>query len=147
MSSSITKEEVAQAVREWASTFDSRDYERLWQFECESVGFGYRSTDARPMAGLGRELYLQVHDGFFSTFERYHLEFESLETAVVDGFGLAWGCYIEDFQHKGMAPERARVRFTQTMRKDESGWKILLFHRDIQPFGEDGRYPRSLTAT
>jgi ketosteroid isomerase-like protein len=134
-------------VREWADAFTRGDFERLWQFECESVEFGYRSNSARPMAELGHDQYLGFYRGFFDTFETFRMTFESLETAVSGQLGMAWGWFIEDFQHKGVAPERARVRFSQTMRKDEDGWKILLFHRDIQPFDEDGRYPRSLTAT
>ena len=49
--------------------------------------------------------------------------------------------HIEDFQHEGRPPERLRVRFTDTLRGGEDGeWKSLLGHRDIQHFGEDGRY-------
>lgn len=58
---------------------------------------------------------------------------------------MAWGSYIEEFQEKGGPPERAHARFSQVMRKDDAGWRILTFHRDIQPFGEDGRYPKALT--
>jgi hypothetical protein len=27
----------------------------------------------------------------------------------------------------------------------ESGWEVVLYHRDIQPFTAEGRYPRELT--
>ena len=59
--------------------------------------------------------------------------------------GLAWGVYIEAFQEQGHPPERARVRFSKVLTKGPHGWQVVLYHRDIQPFTEDGRYPRALT--
>jgi hypothetical protein len=59
--------------------------------------------------------------------------------------GLAWGVYLEQFQEQGHPPERARVRFSKVLTKGPRGWQVLLYHRDIQPFTDDGRYPRSLT--
>ncbi|GAB4325324.1 MAG: hypothetical protein Kow0010_07710 [Dehalococcoidia bacterium] len=141
----ITREEVAQAARDWADAFNSRDLDRLWGMECDAVGFGYRSRDARPMARLGREGHRAANEGFFHAVDHYRLEFDTLETDVAGDLGFAWGWYTEEFQHKGQPPERARVRFSQVMQKEGAGWKVLLFHRDIQPFGDDGRYPRSLT--
>ena len=59
--------------------------------------------------------------------------------------GCAWGRHVEEFQEKGRPPERARVRRTKVLMKGAHGWQVLLYHRDIQFFGDDGRYPRSLT--
>ena len=53
--------------------------------------------------------------------------------------------YIEEFQEKGRPPERARVRFSKVLTKGARGWQVLLYHRDIQPFNDDGSYPRALT--
>ena len=55
------------------------------------------------------------------------------------------GVFTEDFQEKGRPPEYARVRFSSTLSKEARGWQVLMFHRDIQPFEEDGTYPRELT--
>ena len=53
---------------------------------------------------------------------------------------------LEAFQERGHPPERARVRFSKVLTRGPHGWQVLLYHRDIQPFTEDGRYPRTLTA-
>jgi hypothetical protein len=29
--------------------------------------------------------------------------------------------------------------------KGAQGWQVVLYHRDIQPFADDGRYPKALT--
>jgi hypothetical protein len=33
----------------------------------------------------------------------------------------------------------------KVLTKGARGWQVLLYHRDIQPFTDDGRYPRALT--
>jgi hypothetical protein len=50
----------------------------------------------------------------------------------------------EEFQEQGRPPERARVRFSKVLTKGPRGWQVLLYHRDIQPFSERGRYPTAL---
>jgi ketosteroid isomerase-like protein len=77
--------------------------------------------------------------------EYYRVQLEELQTSVTGEVGLAWGVFIEEFQEEGRPPERARVRFSQVLTKGARGWHVLLFHRDIQPFTEAGRYPRTLT--
>jgi hypothetical protein len=38
-------------------------------------------------------------------------------------------------------PERNLVRFSETRRRTEGGhWELLISHRDIQPFDENGQY-------
>ena len=70
---------------------------------------------------------------------------EDFETAVVGEVGLAWGTFLEKWQDKGQPPEQARVRFSKVLTKGARGWQVLLYHRDIQPFADDGRYPKVLT--
>jgi hypothetical protein len=53
--------------------------------------------------------------------------------------------FVEEFQVKGGSPERARVRFSKVLTNGPAGWKVLLYHRDIQPFLDDGRDPKTLT--
>lgn len=141
----ITKEEVAQAVRDWIGAFNRRDLAAC-VIDAEGVGYGYRTIGARDMSSLGIEGNTRLLGDFFARCDSFRTTLEQVETAVTgEDLGLAWGVFVEDFQEKGRPPERARVRFSQVMRKTADGWKILLFHRDIQPFGEDGRYPRELT--
>jgi hypothetical protein len=52
---------------------------------------------------------------------------------------------MEKWQEKGHLPEQARVRFSKVLTKGARGWQVLLYHRDIQPFTDEGRYPRTLT--
>ena len=51
------------------------------------------------------------------------------------------------YSQMGLLPlERARVRFSKVLTRDASGiWRVLLYHRDIQPFNEDGTHSRALT--
>ena len=57
---------------------------------------------------------------------------------------MACGTFIEKWQDKGQLPEQARVRFSKVLTKGARGWRVLLYHRDIQPF-EEGCYPKTLT--
>jgi ketosteroid isomerase-like protein len=70
---------------------------------------------------------------------------EDFETAVVGDMGLAWGTFLEQWQEKGRPPEQARVRFSKVLARGTQGWQMVLYHRDIQPFADDGRYLRALT--
>lgn len=142
----ITKEEVAQAVRDWIEAFNRQDLAHACAVDSQGVGYGYRTIGARDMSSLGLERSIKLLGDFFARCDFFRTTLEQVETAVAgEDLGLAWGVFIEDFQETGRPPERARVRFSQAMRKTADGWKILMFHRDIQPFGDDGRYPRELT--
>jgi len=139
----ITNDEVAEAVRDWCEAYNTHDVDTLVEMEASSYGFGFRSLAPR---GRGRVLR-EVLTGFFSGVDYYTLTLESLETNIHGDVGLAWGVFIEDYQHKGRPPERARVRFSNVMTKAGPTWQVLLYHRDVQPFDEHGRYPTTLTMT
>jgi len=142
----ITKEEVAEAVRAWCAAFHTRDIQTIIAMEPRVVGFGFRELAHRDHAALGEGGYwLQRLEGFFGRMDYYRLELEDLQTSVTGDIGFAWGVYIEEFQEKGRPPERARVRFSKVLTKGASGWQVLLYHRDIQPFNAEGRYPTTLT--
>jgi ketosteroid isomerase-like protein len=74
------------------------------------------------------------------------VELVDIDTSVASDIGLAWGVYAETFQIKGGPQEQARVRFSKVLKKETGGWKLLNYHRDIQPFDDQGVYPKSLTA-
>ena len=141
----ITKEAVAEAVRGWCGAWHTRDLKAILAFETRAGGFGFRPLARRDHAAIGEAAYLEMVQRFFSQMAYYRLELEDLQTSVAGEIGLAWGTYVEEFQEKGQQPERARVRFSKVLTKGTSGWQVLLYHRDIQPFNEDGRYPRALT--
>jgi ketosteroid isomerase-like protein len=141
----MTKEEVAVAVRAWCQAWHTRDIETLLVMEAPSFGFGFRPFTPRDHVAEGQTGQRERLERFFGRMDSYSLVPEAFETAVAGDLGLAWGVFIEEFQEKGHPPERARVRFSKVLAKDAQGWQVVLYHRDIQPFAEDGRYPKSLT--
>jgi hypothetical protein len=30
-------------------------------------------------------------------------------------------------------------------KKEDTGWKLVMYHKDLQPFNKDGTYPKHLT--
>jgi ketosteroid isomerase-like protein len=138
----MTRDEVAEAVRAWFNAYDTHDVDALVAMEATSVGFGFRSFASRGEGRIGREILAR----FFGATDYYRLVPENFETAVAGDLGLAWGVFVEEYQENGQPPERARVRFSNVMAKGPQGWQVLLYHRDIQPFNEDGRYPKTLTS-
>ena len=142
---SITKEEVAEVVRGYMAAYDNHDIETIVAMEAGEVGFGFRRIAWRDWDSLGEGGRSAKNEQFFGDMDYYHLSLEDLQTSVSGDIGLAWGVFIEDFQVKGRPPERARVRFSNALSKGARGWQSLLFHRDIQPFDEEGCYPTDLT--
>jgi ketosteroid isomerase-like protein len=141
----ITKEDVAEAVRGWCTAFHTKDIQTIVAMEACAVGFGFRPWAWRDHIARSEEDYAQVLERFFGQMEYYSLQPEDFQTSVTGEIGLAWGVYMEQWQEKGRPPEQARVRFSKVLTKGVRGWQVLLYHRDIQPFTDDGRYPRTLT--
>ncbi len=141
----ITKEEVAQAVRDWCTAYDTRDVETIVAMNARAAGFGFRARDWRDHAASGEAADTRTLQQMYERAVDYHVTLEELRTAVEGDVGLSWGVFIEGYQWVGQPPEKARVRFSMALAKGQAGWQVLLFHRDIQPFDEDGRYPRALT--
>lgn len=142
---SITKEEVAEVVRGYMAAYDNHDVQTIVAMGAGEVGFGFRKKAWRDWASLGESARFAENEQFFGQMDYYRLNLEDLQTSVAGDIGLAWGVFIEDFQVKGRPPERARVRFSHAISKGERGWQVLLFHRDIQPFDEEGCYVTELT--
>jgi ketosteroid isomerase-like protein len=142
---SMTKEDVADAVRAWCAAWHTRDIPTILAMEAQAGGFGFRPLVRRDHVVRGEESYRQTLERFFGRMDDYRLELADFETSVTGEVGLAWGVYIETFQEKDHPPERARVRFSKVLTKGARGWQVLLYHRDIQPFTDEGRYPRELT--
>jgi ketosteroid isomerase-like protein len=141
----ITPEDVADAVRQWCMAWHTRDIPTILAMEAQAGGFGFRRVDRRDHVTIGEAPYRKTLEQFFGRMEDYRLEPEDIQTAVTGAVGLAWGVYLETFREQGRPPERARVRFSKVLTKGPQGWQVLLYHRDIQPFTDDGRYPRTLT--
>lgn len=108
----------------------------------ESVaGFGYRSRAARGVPGSPRSWTPEVLKPFFDSLEYYNLELNTLYAEAHGDVIIAWGFFTEDFKRRGHDAERYLIRFTDTLlRKEDGTLASILNHRDIQPFGDDGRY-------
>lgn len=102
------------------------------------VGYGFRTFQARgDTAEWSSD---QVAQALPASMEYWRVTLEELHTSVVGDIGLAWGVHTEEFKVRGQPAETVRVRFTNTLRWNEDGWENLLYHRDAQLFGDDGRY-------
>lgn len=141
----ITKEEVAEAVRAWCKAWHTHDIQTILAMEARGGGFGFRVLARRGHVAIGEKGWAQMVEAFFGRMEYYTLRPEAFHTSVAGDVGLAWGVYVEEFQEKGRPPERARVRFSKVLAKEAGGWRVQLYHRDIQPYEKDGSYPRALT--
>lgn len=124
----------------WESGQPMRDeVRRVWsQLGRGGVGYGFRSFQAR--GDTARSSSNRKPQNLLASMEYWRVTLDELHTSVVGEIGLAWGVYTEEFKLKGKPPETERVRFTNTLRWDGQGWTNLLYHRDAQSFGENGRY-------
>jgi ketosteroid isomerase-like protein len=141
----ITKEAVATAVRAWCQAWHTQDIQTILAMEAQAVGFGFRPLAWRDHTARGETHDQHVLERFFGQKVSYSLVPEDFETAVTGDLGLAWGTFLEAWQDTGQAPEQARVRFSKVLTQGARGWQVLLYHRDIQPFTDAGRYPKTLT--
>ena len=127
--------------RWYISTLNSGDYSPLFSSDSRVVG-GY---SFRTAGWCEKPIPVSVNNMLVDSIEYYQTDIKELNTWSEGETGLGWGTWIESYQHKGQAPEKARVRFTNTFRKYGNRWIRIMFHRDIQPFNEDGMYPKELT--
>ena len=140
----ITKEEVAEVVRAWCHAWHTHDIETLVAMEAQAFGFGFRPFAPRNRVAEGETEQRKRLERFFGGLDSCSVVPEDFETSVAGEVGMAWGTFIEKWQHTGQPPEQARVRFSNVFIKGAQGWQVLQYHRDIQPF-EEGRYPKTLT--
>jgi hypothetical protein len=106
------------------------DVRQVWsQLGSGGVGYGFRTFQAREGA-----------PDSIPSMRYWSVTLDELHTTVVGDIGLAWGVHTEEFQVEGEPPETVRVRFTNTLRWNGQRWENLLYHRDAQVFGENGRY-------
>jgi len=141
----ITKEEVAEAVHAWCHAWHTRDIETLLVMEAPACGFGFRPCTPRDHGIAGEAGRRESLERFFGRMDSYSLVPEDFETAVVGELGMAWGTFMEKWQDTGQPPEQARVRFSKVLARGAQGWQVLLYHRDIQPFTDYGRYLKAFT--
>jgi ketosteroid isomerase-like protein len=135
----LTPAEVEERIRAEFEIWKTLDPGSIADLYAGGVGFGYRNREARPAAPT-KEAYRDALRSWLGQFEHYSLVIEQVETTVDGEIGLAWGSYREEFTLRGGEPEVIRIRFSQVVRRDPSGWRTLLYQRDAQPFDNAGRY-------
>jgi hypothetical protein len=142
----IEDKEIAAIVRKELNAYDSRDVKSIVAlYENIVGGYGWRTFGWRDYAfDSERPDFQKGVTDFFESHEVIDGELTELHTWSEDDVGLAWGIWTEAFQHKGSPPAKANVRFTFTFKKNSDGWHQIMFHRDIQPFQENGIFPFEL---
>ena len=138
---SIQNEEIAELVRKEFAAFDSKDFNSYVTLGAYiKGGFGWRTFAWHDTPDLAENIIK-----FHNTLEYYHIELNDLSTWSEGEVGLAWGFFTVNLRQKEKPPEKVRVRFSYTFKKDSQGWHQIMFHRDIQPFDKEGRCPIELT--
>jgi hypothetical protein len=139
---SVENEEIADKFKKSIEILNSGDIDAILADQDVNLigGFGWRARDWRN--GVGDEKGTRM---FLEYIEEYYRELNELHTWSKGNTGLAWGVLTENYTMKGQPPEKALIRFTLTMMKDSDGWHDIMYHRDIQPFSENGIYPVELT--
>ena len=131
------------------AAYNTADVEWIAEHDILSVaGFGFRAAAWRDPLSADDDAYgLQNLRAFFDQMEYYRIEPEALDFRDDGDVVVAWGIWVEDFRIQGQPAERARVRFTNVFRRTPEGLRQLLYHRDIQPFSDQGRYLQETTRT
>jgi len=131
-----TLESLESYLRQQYDAFDKgrvEDIDAGW-----FTGYGYRNI--APRAALDQSMLSQFNQMFFSMMERYSIRIDELHCKIEGNIGLTWGFHTEDFQMKGRAPEKVKVRFSMTLKYENNKWQVLMGHRDIQAFDANGMY-------
>jgi len=142
---SIQNEEIAEMLRSEVEAWTSGDIESIVAGNASvKAGFGWRAEAWRGQ-NPSTEVLTERLTKFFENMEYYYIEPTEIHTWSEGNIGLAWGIITESFKQKGQPPEKVQARVTFTFKKETTGWQQIMYHRDIQPFNEDGRYPVELT--
>jgi ketosteroid isomerase-like protein len=134
----LTPADVEAQIQVEFEAWKSCDPQRVADLYTGGVGFGYRTLNAHAV--YTKEAYLKFLQTWFAQFEQYTITDEQIETSIDGDTGLAWGFYKEEFTVRGQEPEVIRIRFTEVLKRDSSGWRIVFYQRDSQPFDSAGRY-------
>ncbi len=135
----IQDEEIARLWRKEKEVWDLKDIYGIFESFKGSQGYGYRiKAWSSPLKDTLEQR--QYAEKWLDDIEYFRHTDIDLNTWSEDDLGLAWGSYTEEFKHKGQSPEKTRIRFTSTYKKYGDKWRLIMFHKDIQPFTEEGLY-------
>jgi ketosteroid isomerase-like protein len=142
---SPTVADVEQRVRAEFAAWNTQDTTAIVEMGLGGTGFGYRTRAGRGVPGTKAAAMAGVR-AFFAAVEYFRVSLDELHASVEGDIGIARGFYTEEFQMRGRAPEVVRARFSVAMRRAGDEWRTLLYHRDAQPFDEQGWYIPAPTA-
>ena len=135
----LTPADVEERTRAVFEIWNSLDPDRIIELYTGGHGFGYRTRQTRPPYP-SKEAYRAGLDSWLRSVKKYRIAIDEIHTAAEGNVGLAWGFYDEEFE----TPEGEAVvvhgRFSEVMKRDDDGWRTLLYHRDATPFDERGTY-------
>jgi ketosteroid isomerase-like protein len=135
----LTPQAVEQHERAVFAAWNANDVARLVALDATGGrGFGYRTRDVRAFSS--DDAAAAGLRAWYASMVYFRLELDEIHTAATGDTATAWGSFTEQFQVKGRDPEIVRVRFTDVWKRDDTGWHLLIYHRDSQPFDEKGRY-------
>lgn len=141
----IQNEEIARLWRKEKEAWDSKDIDGIIEAIQGSCGYGFRGRDWRGSSYHTEENLRPLADKWLISMEYLRHEDEVLNTWSDDEVGIAWGSYTEEFKHVGMPPERVKIRFTSTYRRDGEIWALMMTHKDAQQFTPDGTYVKDIS--
>lgn len=142
---SIHNKEIAEIWKNEKLAWDSMDSEVILKARQGSRGFGFRNIAWREYPPETEGKMKQAIEQYFSNMEYFRHVNMDVNTWSEGDLGLAWGFFTEEFKHKGQSPEKVRVRFSSTYRREKGKWRLIMSHNDIQPFDEEGFYLKENT--
>ena len=136
----ITESEVQSVLNNWYQAIDQGDIEKLISLDAAlEDGFGFRSNS--PRQRLSEADTRALWESFYGGMDYYNIGIEDIQIKVFGATAVAWGVQSENFKRVGAEPESLVVRFSFTLVKHaEDSIEIVLAHRDIQKFDDNGRY-------
>ena len=124
-------------MHQWADAWNSHDIDTLVEIKGDACGFGFRTRGARDRGKVSKERYRAFLSNWFSKMESYEFIPEQANYRVIGDTGISRGFFREKLKPKGGEHKEIKGRYTSTYVKLDGKWKHVLFHRDIQRFGEN----------
>ena len=90
---SITKEEVAEAVRRYVARFNSGDMKAVVGMDAGCVTLSWRGAAWRDLRAISEDVYLKALQQLREPFEYRRVDLEELNTSVESDIGMAWGIF------------------------------------------------------
>ena len=135
----LTPQEVAERIRAMFDVWNTLDPDKIVGLYTGGYGFGYRTRASRPPHD-SKEEYRKGLMHWLGSLISYEIGIDELHTLAEGNLGIGWGYYYEKLHVHGREPEIMRGRFSEVVRLDSDGWKLVFYHHDMTPFDDRGLY-------